>query len=84
MRGSMTTGEGWCVLCNGPNETGACVGCGDGTGNGEDGRFAHVECYRTAKRIEAFVRGFDSYVADDLASFIVRGRSCIQPWERRS
>ena len=34
-------GSNWCVLCDMPNETNICVGCGGGFGQ----RFAHVDCY---------------------------------------
>ena len=41
-------GHKWCVLCDQPNLTGTCVGAGDGSGTGDDGRFAHKDCYDKA------------------------------------
>ena len=51
----MGKGQKWCAICEqpvGPGET--VVGCGDGSGDGSDGNFAHATCYRA--RVVAKVR----------------------------
>lgn len=39
-------GQDWCAICDQPIRGGTVVGVGDGSGDGRDGRFAHVECAR--------------------------------------